>query len=202
MKDYEDLSDADLIRLYQEGDDHAFTCLVERKRHKLYALFYFWGVPSILHADIAQEIFLRISQKIKSNYLDYDTFDGWFKMVAYHYIVDQHRKHYQYFSQGLQVDDFPMIAQEDHTPSQLYDMDEFRAILTCHLTKLPPHYADVIDKRYYRKMLFREIAAEAGCKTSVIIRRLERAVKRLREELLHDYTTEELRAYFADTEYE
>lgn len=68
-------------------------------------------------------------------------------------------------------------------PEQRLAAEERAALLKNALQKLPPAQADALRMRFYRGMLFREIAAEAGCSLLTAKNRVKWGLLRLAAEL-------------------
>src|ERR1022692_2532623 len=93
-EDFKQLSDAQLVKLFQEGDFAAIDVLVER-----YAPILLPFITKVLHnntedaKDVLQDtwvlVFLRIN---RGSYREENCFGKWIKTLAYHAAMDFHKR--------------------------------------------------------------------------------------------------------------
>lgn len=165
----------------QQGNDEAFTRLVEHYQTPVFNLCYrMLGEPEIAE-DAAQESFLRAYQNL-SRYDIQRPFATWLLSIAAHYCIDRlRRRRFAIFSLDAERDD-------DDRPTELPDMNaidpEQEAIhreeqegIQAALRGLDPTDRAAIVLRYWYDFSEVEIAGSLNLTVSAVKSRLHRARK-------------------------
>jgi RNA polymerase sigma-70 factor, ECF subfamily len=172
-QDYQD------VTLTRQGDDRAFTRLVERYQAQVYNLCYrMLGDPE-LSEDAAQECFLRAYYKIEK----FDTqrsFSSWLLAIAAHYCIDLLRRrkyHLVSIHQTGADDDREMELVDTHAvnPESELVRAETRQDLHQVLGKLKATDRAAIVLRYWYEFSEIEIAETLGISVPAAKGRLFRA---------------------------
>jgi len=179
-----------LVKQTKKGDQAAFTELVELYSERIYNL----GLRILKNpddaADILQETFLAVYEKI-------DSFDGrsnfftWLYRIATNFALMKLRKEKRtiYTDQDMeeQYDDPEKMHIHEWQDLPLQDMlnDEFRKNLDDAIDRLPEIYRSVFVLRDLENMSIRETSHVLGITESNVKIRLKRARVYLREELAH-----------------
>ncbi|UCF65045.1 MAG: sigma-70 family RNA polymerase sigma factor [bacterium] len=179
-----------LVKQAKIGDQAAFTELVELYSERIYNLALRILKNPDDAADILQETFLAVYEKI-------DSFDGrsnfftWLYRIATNFALMKLRKEKRtiYTDQDMeeQFDDPEKMHIHEWQDLPLQDMlnDEFRRHLDEAIDRLPEIYRSVFVLRDLENMSIRETSHILGITESNVKIRLKRARVYMREELAH-----------------
>ncbi len=93
MKSLSLLCDQQLVHLYMEGDSEALSTLVLRYKTKLYTSIYLLVKDKYLAADMFQDVFIRVIDKLqKGHYTEEGKFLPWIMRIAHNMCLDHFRK--------------------------------------------------------------------------------------------------------------
>lgn len=161
------------LQLALQGDDAAFSRLVETYQTPVYNLCYRMLGDGIEAEDAAQETFWRAYQNL-SRYDRQRSFITWLLSIAAHYCIDQQRKRKH---PVVPIDEYFEETAPDPAPnperaySQL-DQDRFLHQL---LNQMPPQDRAVLVLRYWHEFSEEEIASALEMTVSAVKSRLHRA---------------------------
>ena len=165
--------DIEWVLAAQNGNEEAFTKLVETCQTPVYNLCYrMLGTPTEAE-DAAQETFWRAYQAIKR----YDTsrsFLTWLLSIAAHYCIDQQRRRRL---PALELDILPEDSAPDSAPNpeKVAGQREEDRLLRQLLKELAPQDRAAIVLRYWYDFSDEEIANSLGLTVSAVKSRLHRA---------------------------
>jgi RNA polymerase sigma-70 factor (ECF subfamily) len=164
-----------------QGDQVAFTRLVEAYQTPVYNLAYrLLGSPSEAE-DAAQETFIRAYTRLDT-YDPERKFSSWLLAIASHYCVDQLRRRRMLY---LSMEDLPPMIElampMATQPEQVVIRDQDSSAVQQLLNTLPPPYRTPVILRYWYDMSYQEIAESMGVTESTVKTRLHRARARLAE---------------------
>ena len=169
--------EAECIQQVLDGDEDAFTDLVEHFQTHVYNLCYrMLGSPQEAE-DAAQESFIRAYRYIHR----YDTnrsFATWLLSIAAHYCIDQQRKR-KYLAVDLdEIIEFG-ITDDSPLPEHVVTSNEQCDQVQKQLAKLPAKDRMVLILRYWYEMSEKEISETLDISTSAVKSRLHRARKHM-----------------------
>ena len=190
MKNYAAMTDKELVRLYEEGEDNAFDVLLNRNQDKLYNYIFFLTRDKSKSDDLFQDTFVRAITAIRSHrYTDTGSFSAWLIRIAHNLVLDMHRSNvnmpvvsHEFIGENgeLKGDLFnDMRLSEPNVESlMLYNqsMEELRGFID----QLPDNQREMIFLHYYREMPFKEIAETLGISINTALGRAHYAVLNLR----------------------
>ncbi len=169
--------ETDWIQQALQGDEAAYTSIVDLYQRPVYNLCYRMLGDPIEAEDAAQETFWRAYQNLKR----YDTarsFPTWLLSIAAHYCIDQQRKRRIPI---LSVDLLPEEDAPDPAPNpekvvgELEESSQMRRLLG----KLGPQDRAAVIMRYWYEFSEEEIARSLSLTVSAVKSRLHRARKEL-----------------------
>jgi RNA polymerase sigma-70 factor (ECF subfamily) len=166
---------SDLGQRLADGDDDAFTRVVENYSRRVYALCYRILRDQEEAKDMAQEVFVRV-------YLKRHTFKGrsslftWVYRIAVNMCLS-HLKRQKARTVPLEDVEPVLAAKEDGGSDRA---SELRSLVTGALENLPPKQRAVFSMRFYEKMSFREIAEAMGTSVGAAKANHHFAVEKLR----------------------
>ncbi len=185
------ISDADLIRMAQGGDNVAFTELVHRHDRTVFGLI----ARSVGHAedakDIYQEVFLRVYRGLKA-FQFRSEFSTWVHRIAVNACID-HGKHTK---RSVFIHADPIGARDDKSQTQAcepasVDAGPDQRVIDGETAKrirdavllLPPRQRMVFILRHYEGRSLNEIAGTLGCSKGAVKRYLFDATQNMRRAL-------------------
>ena len=172
---------SDLAQRFADGDDDAYTRLVEQYSRKVFALCYRILRHEEDAKDMAQEVFVRIYSKRRS-FRGQSSVYTWIYRIAVNMCLS-HLKRRKAAAVPLE-DVEPMLAAKDEAgPDQ---SGELRVLVGEALESLPPKQRAVFSMRFYDKMAFKEIAEAMGTSVGAAKANHHFAVEKLREMLSGD----------------
>src|ERR1700739_2438456 len=180
-----ELSEAEAIRLAQQGDERAFECIYQLHSQRIYALCFRMMRGNAAEAEeLTQESFLQLFRKI-GTFRGESAFSTWLHRLAFNIVLMRLRKRsYQVVSMDEMLDTgentpglHEYIGGQDQRLSGTVDrMDLERA-----LKELPPGYRAVFILHDVQGYEHNEIAAIRGCSLGNSKSQLHKARARLRQ---------------------
>ncbi len=168
-----DLSDAELLARFRAGEEGALQQLLERHEAALFAFLV--GMLRDHHQaeDALQDTFVRALEHLDG--VDPDHLRGWLFTVAYRQAMLLKRR--QRTASSLEEDVLP-----DREAGPLAKLEEHELIQQVRrlLGQLPPAQQEVIRRRVYGGMKFREIAVELRCPLNTALARMREGLRKLR----------------------
>jgi RNA polymerase sigma-70 factor (ECF subfamily) len=163
----------EILSQIRQGNQHAFTHLVEVYQRPVYNLCYrMMGDPDEAE-DISQETFLRVYKNMNS----YDakrSFSTWILSIAAHLCIDQLRKRRMAM---ISIDSTPEFEPPDSTPgpeASFYRMEDQRQVQAL-LKSLNAHDRAAVVMYYWYDFSYEEIARSLSMTSSAVKSRLHRA---------------------------
>ena len=177
--------DAKLIQRILEGDQDAFSPLVNKYQKGVHALA--WRKVGDFHIaqEIAQDAFLKAYQKL-GTLKSYESFGGWLYVIASNLCLDWLRKNPPP-EQSLEVTDASEVNQVSYSRyiagKQAAEADETRReVVKKLLQKLPESERTVMTLHYLGEMTIKTISEFLGVSPNTVKSRLNRARNRLKKE--------------------
>lgn len=178
-------NDADLIERTLEGDQHAFTLLVEKYQDQIHMLA--WQKVGDFHIaqEITQDVFIAAYQKL-STLKHPNRFSGWLYVIANRKCITWYRKKKPQ-PQSLE-ETYPMELEEayysdyESRQREAAANEKRRAMVQKLLSKLRESDRTVITLHYLAGLTCEEIGRFLGVSTNTVKIRLHRARNRLRKE--------------------
>jgi RNA polymerase sigma-70 factor, ECF subfamily len=170
----------------QNGDDDAFSNLVDQYQNPVYNLCYrMLGNPQEAE-DAAQETFWRAYQALR-RFDRNRPFATWLLSIAAHYCIDQQRKRRL---PTMEIEDWmeEIVPDNSPAPENISTRREEKQVMHQLLTGLNPQDRAAIILRYWYEFSEEEISQSLQLSVSAVKSRLHRA----RLKLANLYQTEQL----------
>ncbi|MBN1371506.1 MAG: sigma-70 family RNA polymerase sigma factor [Anaerolineaceae bacterium] len=169
--------DAAVLRQAIQGDEEAFTRIVETYQRPVFNLCYRMLGQAQEAEDAAQETFWRAYQHLR-RYDQQRPFATWLLSIAAHYCIDQQRK------RRLPTLALELMPDEDApdpapNPERVFAQLEEKGQLQSLLARLGPQDRAAIILRYWYEFSEDEIAKTLQLTVSAVKSRLHRARKEL-----------------------
>ena len=184
-------SDFALIRRTLDGDQNAFTVLVNKYQKWVHTLV--WRKIGDFHIaeEITQDVFLKVYKKL-STLKPSDHFTGWLYVIATRHCIAWFRKKRLPMTSldatpVSELEEFCYTQYETERCEQI-SLERQRDIVKRLLEKLPESERTVITLHYLAEMSCEKISEFLGVSANTVKSRLHRARKRLanQEHLLRD----------------
>ena len=184
-------NDFALIQRVLEGDDNAFTVLVNRYQKPIHT--FVWRKIGDFHTaqELTQDIFLKAYKKLSLLKPPYH-FSGWLYVIAARRCIAWMRKKQEPTTSldampGVQLEELSYAAYEA-TGAEAAGVEHQRDLVKRLLQKLPESERTVVTMHYLAEMPCEKISEFLGVSPNTVKSRLHRARKRLetQEHLLHD----------------
>tara|TARA_Y100000588_G_C13903080_1_gene773747 strand:- start:21 stop:620 length:600 start_codon:yes stop_codon:yes gene_type:complete len=180
------INDSQLISQYKNGNEEAFSTLVNRHKKKIFTTIYLIVKDQYLAEDLMQDTFVKVVNTVKSGrYNEEGKFLPWVSRIAHNLAIDHFRKAKRY----------PTIVMEDG--SNVFNTLEFsevsieskqiqqdtHALLRDLIKELPDAQREVLMMRHYMHMSFQEIADATDVSINTALGRMRYALINLRKKM-------------------
>ena len=182
------LDDRDLISTYVNGNEKAFEVLLLRHKDKMYRFIYMKVRNRDLAQDIFQEAFVKIINTLKLGaYNEEGKFLPWAMRIAHNLVIDHFRK-----SSKMRMISESSSSREDFNIFSVLSLDEKNAYETLAygeletqmvglIDHLPESQRDILVKRLYQEMSFKDIAEMENISINTALGRMRYALINLRK---------------------
>ncbi|HEB65409.1 MAG TPA: sigma-70 family RNA polymerase sigma factor [Chloroflexi bacterium] len=169
-----------LVSRAQQGDDGAFTQLVEAYQVPVYRLCYRMLGGNVHDAeDAAQETFLRAYKALR-RYDSKRSFATWLLSIAAHHCIDITRKRRMRLV-SLETFTGQILPDSNPLPEKVVFQNERQREVQALLSALSPTDRAAVVLYYWYDYSYQEIAEALSLTVSAVKSRLHRARKRLAE---------------------
>jgi RNA polymerase sigma-70 factor (ECF subfamily) len=170
------MSEQDIITLARQGDQAAFTMLVQTYQTAIYNLCYRMLGEADQAQDATQETFLRAYTQFH-RYDPERSFKTWILSIASHYCIDRLRRRRVTW---VDIDDeplagHPMLREKRVGPEDSALQRERAADVQALLETLPAKDRAAVVMLYWYDLSYQEIAEATGATVSAVKSRLHRA---------------------------
>lgn len=169
--EYNNQTDEQLMKLYQNGDEVAFKELYVRHSSKIYGFVQSRVRNKEKVPEIYQEVFIKI-HKSKSLYNNSLPLLPWIFTVTKSVLIDELRKDKNIIQVDSEILNNMPSSKEPSGP----DLDTQSMI-----SQLPNIQKQAIELRYMSEQTFEQIAESLNMKPSNVRQIISRGIKRLRE---------------------
>ncbi len=182
------LDDQELICIYLEGNEQAFEVLLLRHKDKIFRAIYNKLRDRDLSEDIFQETFVKIINTLKlGNYNEEGKFLPWAMRIAQNLVIDYFRKSSRMrminesSSRSEEFTIFSILKMEDANIEQQITKTELEQQMVALLDHLPDSQKDIIQKRIFMDLSFKEIADMEDISINTALGRMRYALINLRK---------------------
>lgn len=185
MRKYE-VSDSQLISLYKNGNEEAFSTLVNRHKKKIFTTIYLIVKDQYLAEDLMQDTLVKVVKTIKSGrYNEEGKFLPWVSRIAHNLAIDHFRKAKRYptivMEDGSNV--FNTLEFSEYSIESKQIQQDTHALLRDLIRELPDSQREVLMMRHYMQMSFQEIADATGVSINTALGRMRYALINLRKKM-------------------
>lgn len=184
------VSDQNLVKLYQNGNEEAFEMLLLRHKSRIYTSIYLIVKDRYVAEDLLQETFIKALNTIKGNrYNEEGKFLPWISRIAHNLAIDHFRKNKRHpeivLEEGSRLFDSMQFVDESFETAQA--IKDTRQRLRTLVKELPVEQKQVLIMRHYLQMSFQEIAERTGVSINTALGRMRYALLNLRKKMTKPY---------------
>lgn len=191
MNTCKSITDDELVRRYEQGEDSAFDVLLERHQEKLFNYIFFLVRDKDIADDIFQETFVRAITCIRTGrYSGTGYFNAWLIRIAHNLIHDNfHQKEQMPIVSHELVNEHGDVAVDLFNNAQMCEpnieslMLQKQSFEDVHamVAKLPLNQQQIIKMRFFQGLSFKDIAEELGISINTALGRVRYAIINLRK---------------------
>jgi len=183
------ISDRDLVRLYQQGQQAAITEIIHRYKQKIFSSIFFLVRDRELSEDIFQDTFIKIITSVREGrYNEQGKFLPWALRIAHNLVIDHFRKE-KNMPMKRDTDEYSVFDTMSCSLPNAHEsilMDEKTAMVRQLLEKIPFEQREVVIMRHYGGFSFKEISEILGININTALGRMHYALLKMRELLKSD----------------
>lgn len=184
MKTLNQLTDDELVKLYEKGNNQAFEILLLRYKSKVYTYIFLIVRSRELAEDIFQDTFIKaISTIQQGRYTENGKFLAWINRIAHNLIIDHFRRLKNENTFSADAVDYDIVNNAKLSEKSVEDTLSNEQVLAdvIHLIDfLPPSQQKVIRMRYFEDLSFKEIAEKTNVSINTALGRMRYALLNMR----------------------
>ncbi|MCX6291708.1 MAG: sigma-70 family RNA polymerase sigma factor [Bacteroidetes bacterium] len=178
------MSDRDLVRLYQKGEQQAIAELIHRYKQKIYSSIFFLVRKPELAEDLYQETFIKIIVSLREKrYNEEGKFLPWAVRIAHNLVIDHFRKE-RHMPMQRDTDEysvFDFMPQRSRNAVEEIIHDEKINKVRQLIDRLPFEQREVVVMRHYAELSFKEISQILNININTALGRMHYAILKMRE---------------------
>jgi RNA polymerase sigma-70 factor (ECF subfamily) len=172
------MTDAELVRLWRDGNAAAFEAIVARWQQPIARFFYRYSGAESGISDLCQEVFLRL-YCAGPRYRENGVFSSWLYRIALNVARDTGRRQRRPMLSLVNQE----IIDRSAGAEDRFQQQELVGCVADALALLPETLRLVLVLRHYEHLSFEDIARLTGTPASTVKSRFSAALTRLREQL-------------------
>ncbi len=178
------LTDLQLVKLYQNGNDQGLETLLLRHKQKIFTSIYFLARNRELSEDLFQETFIKIIASLRNDgYNEEGKFLSWATMIAHNLVIDYFRKNKRMpmVHDTEEYSPFDVMPERSRNGEQEMIRSEKHARVRQLIEQIPFEQREVLIMRHYGDMSFKEISDVLDINLNTCLGRMRYAMIKLRE---------------------
>jgi RNA polymerase sigma-70 factor (ECF subfamily) len=182
--DLKKLTDAELVKLYQDGNEKCLEVLISRHQGKVFGYIKKSIKDQDEAEDVFQDTFIKVVHKLKEKqYVEEGKFLKWLLRITHNMIMDFFRAS-QKVSFARSTDEYNIFDTLDLTEENSQDklmrlqlMQQLKGLIK----HLPEDQQEIIKFRLYDELSFKEIAGQLNISLNTALGRMRYAVINMRK---------------------
>ena len=183
------LSDRDLVRLYQQGQQAAITEIIHRYKQKIYSSIFFLVRDKEISEDIFQDTFIKIITCVRDGrYNEQGKFLPWALRIAHNLVIDHFRRE-KNMPMKRDTEEYSVFDTMSCSLPNAHDAilkDERVQLVRSLLEKIPFEQREVVIMRHYGGYSFKEISEILDININTALGRMHYALLKMRELMKSD----------------
>ncbi len=172
----ESVSDRELVKRFQRGDESAFEALVRRHQDRMYRLAGLRLYRSEEADDAAQEVFLRAYKGLRRFHFGAEPFTWMYRTMIN--VCNEHNRRVRR-AQRLQAGLMAEPVQEASMPHE-HEPADTQAVRSL-VGRLPARQQEVVTLRIFEDLSVEDTAKAMGCRPGTVKALLHKAMHKLRQ---------------------
>ena len=185
MKDLIQMSDDELVNLFEKGNSNAFEILLSRYQSKVYSYIYLIVRNKELAEDIFQDTFIKAIATIQQGrYIESGKFLGWVNRIAHNLIIDNFRRVKNENTFSADAYEFDIVNNSKLSEKSIEDVISNEQVLNDVvrlIEYLPETQRSVVQMRFFEDLSFKEIAEKTDVSINTALGRMRYAVLNMRK---------------------
>lgn len=186
MKTLQQMTDEQLVELYENGNNKAFEIILMRYKTKVYAYIYLIVHNKELAEDIFQETFCKAIVTIQQGrYTDNGKFLGWINRIAHNLIIDHFRRERNENTCSADSFEFDIIGNNSKLSEKSYEdivsNEQVLQDVKRLVEFLPESQRSVVKMRFFEDLSFKEIAEKTDVSINTALGRMRYALMNMRK---------------------
>ena len=169
--------DQELLNRCLAGEDSAWESLLRLHTRRIYNLCYRFTGRAEDAEDVAQEVFIKVFQTLKSYDAAQGSFATWLNRVTRNHLVDHYRRTRKDRATASLEDEMPAAEQKSSPllePGRQVESRERRELLQLALDKLSPDLREAVILRDLQDLDYEEIAQVLNVPQGTVKSRINR----------------------------
>ena len=182
--DYTAMKDAELIKLYIDGDEKALSFLINKHEQRIFSYILSKIQNRDLANDVFQDTFVKIIKTFrKGNYNEEGKFLNWALRIAHNLVIDHFRKQKRIptVTPNDEYDIFKIIKDGSENAETGMIREQIEKDLHKLILKFPPEQLEVLRLRHFSGLSFKDIADQTGVSINTALGRMRYALINLRK---------------------
>ncbi len=184
MKNLIQLTDEQLVQLYETGSNNAFEVLLNRYKSRVYTYIFLIVRNRELAEDIFQDTFIKAIATIQQGrYVESGRFLGWINRIAHNLIIDHFRKEKNentFSTDGLEYDYVNNSKYSEKSVEDVMSNEQVLHDVVQLIDYLPDSQKVVVKMRYFEDLSFKEIAERTDVSINTALGRMRYALMNMR----------------------
>ena len=184
MNNLDQLTDDELVKLYEVGNNQAFEILLLRYKSKVYTYIYMIVRNRELAEDIFQDTFIKAIATIQhGRYVESGKFLAWINRIAHNLIIDHFRREKNENTFSADAVDYDIVNNAKLSEKSIEDTMSNEQVLhdvVNLIDQLPQSQQRVIRMRFFEDLSFKEIAESTDVSINTALGRMRYALLNMR----------------------
>ena len=182
---YQSLSDFELVKQFQSGQQKAFEIILNRYKQKVFTYINIQVKNKTVANDIFQDTFLKVINSLRSKkYNHEDKLLAWIIRIAHNLVIDHFRKSNKMNTISNEQENFDLFNLSRFSESTIehkIDLSQIHKNVKDLIQYLPKEQKEVVILRHFTGMSFKEIADQTGVSINTALGRMRYALINLRK---------------------
>jgi len=184
MKILSQLTDDELVELYEKGNNGAFEVLLIRYKSKVYSYIYLIVRNKELTEDIFQDTFIKAIATIQQGrYVASGKFLGWVNRIAHNLIIDYFRREKNentFSADSVDYDIINNVKLSEKSFEDILSNEQILSDVVRLIDYLPKSQQSVVRMRFFEDLSFKEIAEKTDVSINTALGRMRYALLNMR----------------------
>lgn len=184
MKILSQLTDDELVELYEKGNNGAFEILLIRYKSKVYSYIYLIVRNKELTEDIFQDTFIKAIATIQQGrYVASGKFLGWVNRIAHNLIIDYFRREKNentFSADSVDYDIINNVKLSEKSFEDILSNEQILSDVVRLIDYLPKTQQSVVRMRFFEDLSFKEIAEKTDVSINTALGRMRYALLNMR----------------------